>query len=68
MYQSSYTFACDTLSLDLHREAIAEGADLNYRDKHGESPFDEMVWAADDAYFREEIEISEDFTEHYKNI
>lgn len=42
--------ACDKFSIDLLREAIAEGADLNYRDKFGESPFDNMVWLADNAY------------------
>ena len=55
--------ACDTFNIELLREAIAEGADLNYRDEFGESPFDEMVWAADNAYFREEIENADDFTE-----
>lgn len=35
--------ACDKFSIDMLREAIAEGADLNYRDEYGESPFDEMM-------------------------
>jgi hypothetical protein len=42
--------ACDKFSVDMLREAIAEGADLNYRDKYGDSPFDNMVWLADNAY------------------
>lgn len=55
--------ACDTFSINLLREAVAEGADLNYRDEFGESPFEEMVWAADNAYIREEIENADNFTE-----
>lgn len=42
--------ACDTFNIELLREAIAEGADLNYRDEFGDSPFDNMVWLADNAY------------------
>jgi hypothetical protein len=35
--------SCDKFSVDLLREAIAEGADLNYRDEYGDSPFDDMM-------------------------
>ena len=42
--------ACEKFSIDMLREAIKEGADLNYRDEFGDSPFDNMVWLADNAY------------------